>query len=84
MTLMESLQYPIGRFHWAGRSTPSEQSGWIQTIAATPRTLQDAIAGLTPEQLDVPYAWHDVHHVSQIMGLRERRGWISNADHIKG
>jgi len=52
---MENLQYPIGRFHWPGRSTLSDRSGWVRTIATTPRMLQDAIAGLTPEQLDVPY-----------------------------
>jgi uncharacterized damage-inducible protein DinB len=52
---MENLQYPIGRFHWPDNSNPSVRSGWIRTIAKTPSTLQQAIAGLTPEQLDVPY-----------------------------
>ena len=52
---MEALQYPIGRFRWTGASTPEARSNWIRTIAATPATLRDALAGLTAEQLDVPY-----------------------------
>jgi uncharacterized damage-inducible protein DinB len=52
---MEALQYPIGRFRWAGTSTQDDRSSWIQTIAATPSALREAIAGLNPEQLDVPY-----------------------------
>jgi uncharacterized damage-inducible protein DinB len=52
---METLHYPIGRFHWAGQSTPEDRLGWIRIIAATPSALGDAVAGLNAEQLDVPY-----------------------------
>jgi uncharacterized damage-inducible protein DinB len=52
---MEALQYPIGRFAWAGKSTEGDRSKWIRTIARTPSALCDAIAGLSPERLDVRY-----------------------------
>jgi uncharacterized damage-inducible protein DinB len=52
---MEALQYPIGRFDWTAKPAKDDRPGWIRTIAATPSALRDAIAGLTPEQLDVPY-----------------------------
>lgn len=52
---MEALQYPIGRFQWAGTSTPEDRLRWIRIIAATPAALRDAVAGLQPEQLDTRY-----------------------------
>lgn len=52
---MEDLQYPIGRFRWAGGSTAGQRMEWVGIIAATPTALRDAIAGLQPEQLDVRY-----------------------------
>ncbi len=52
---MEDLRYPIGRFEWTGESTPGDRSGWIRSIAQTPSALRDALAGLSEEQLDVPY-----------------------------
>jgi uncharacterized damage-inducible protein DinB len=52
---MEDLPYPIGRFQWTDKFTSDDRAGWIRIIAATPAALRDAIAGLTPEQLDVPY-----------------------------
>jgi hypothetical protein len=53
--MMEALQYPIGRFRWAGTSTAEERGKWIGIIAATPAALHTAIAGLEPDLLDVPY-----------------------------
>jgi len=52
---MEALQYPIGRFHWAGKSTRDDRSRCVLIIAAPPSVLRDAFAGLNPDQLDVPY-----------------------------
>ena len=72
MISIEALQYPIGRFHWPGRATPGERSAWIQTIAATPSKLEQAVAGLTPEQLEVRYrdgGWtvrQVVHHYADV------------------
>jgi hypothetical protein len=65
---MEDLQYPIGRFKWAGQSSTDDRSAWIQVIAATPASLRNAIAGLSAEELDLPYrpgGWTSrqvVHH----------------------
>ncbi len=53
--MMETLQYPIGRFDWAGKLAKGDRTSWIRTIAGTPSALRDAIAGLNAEQLDVPY-----------------------------
>ncbi len=52
---MEDLQYPIGRFQWAGVSTTDERSNWIRIIASTPAALRNAVAGLQPQQLETPY-----------------------------
>jgi uncharacterized damage-inducible protein DinB len=52
---MEDLQYPIGRFEWAAKPAGDSRSTSIRIIAATPSVLREAIAGLSPEQLDVPY-----------------------------
>src|SRR5712671_1506061 len=65
---MEDLRYPIGRFEWAGKATAEDRVAWIGAIAATPAALRSAIAGLSPEQLDIPYrdggwtARQVVHH----------------------
>lgn len=53
--MMEELQYPIGRFRWAGTSNAAQRAQWVGIIAATPAALRAAIAGLQPEQLDVRY-----------------------------
>src|SRR5580698_4942134 len=55
MPTLEELQYPIGRFDWTGRTTQSDRSEWLQIIANTPSSLRAAIAGLSTEQLDIPY-----------------------------
>jgi len=52
---LETLQYPIGRFHLPDSSTPGERKEWIRAIAKTPTALRRAISGLTPDELDSPY-----------------------------
>jgi hypothetical protein len=52
---LEDLQYPIGRFQWAGELTADDRPTWIGIIAATPSRLRDAVMGLTSEQLDTRY-----------------------------
>jgi hypothetical protein len=65
---IEDLQYPIGRFEWPAKPAGDHRSESLRIIAATPSALRDAIAGLSPEQLDVPYregGWSSrqvVHH----------------------
>lgn len=66
---MEDLKYPVGRFD-AGAEVPHiARVKLIDSIAATPRRLRDAVAGMTDTQLDTPYregGWtvrQVVHHV---------------------
>ena len=66
---MEDLRYPIGKF--ANPSNPSfaDIKHAIARIAACPRALRAAVAGLSDAQLDTPYrdgGWtvrQVVHHV---------------------
>jgi uncharacterized damage-inducible protein DinB len=66
---MSDPRYPIGRFERRDVLTPEERAACIDEIAATPRAMRDAVAGLTPQQLDTPYregGWtlrQVVHHV---------------------
>ena len=66
---MEDLKYPVGRFD-AGAEVPHiARVTLIDSIAATPRRLRDAVAGMTDIQLDTPYregGWtvrQVVHHL---------------------
>ncbi len=52
---MENLQYPIGRFEFDPKVTPEKREACIRDIAALPRELRRAVAGLSPAQLDTPY-----------------------------
>src|SRR6185369_850330 len=52
------LRYPVGRFVWDKDRAPltdEERGGLIEQIAAAPGKLREAVAGLSPEQLDTPY-----------------------------
>jgi uncharacterized damage-inducible protein DinB len=66
---MPDLSYPIGRFQRPDALTDSQRRAAIDSIAAAPQRLRDAIAGLNDEQLDTPYrpdGWtvrQVVHHV---------------------
>jgi DinB superfamily len=52
---MEHLQYPIGKFQYAGRSTVQQRQQFIDNIARTPEQLRAAVAGLDEQQLNTPY-----------------------------
>jgi uncharacterized damage-inducible protein DinB len=62
-------RYPVGRFAPPSEFTPALRARFIDEIAAAPRHLRDAVAGLSPEQLRTPYregGWtvaQVVHHV---------------------
>ena len=66
---VEALRFPIGPFDPAGTIGDGERSRYLDSIAATPARLRDAVAGLTAEQLDTPYrpdGWtvrQVVHHL---------------------
>jgi len=69
MTETPDLRYPIGPFRRPAGLSSEERSGMIAAIAETPERLREAVAGLTPVQLDTPYrpgGWtvrQLVHHV---------------------
>jgi hypothetical protein len=52
---MEDLRYPIGKFQYAGVSTPEQRKQFIADIAETPARLKDAVRGLNEEQQNTPY-----------------------------
>lgn len=66
---MEAQRYPIGRFDRSGELRKDQRTAVIDSIAATPERLRQAVRGLTDGQLDTPYregGWtvrQVVHHV---------------------
>lgn len=67
---MEDLKYPIGRFVFDKEVTPEKRRVCINDIAELPIKARQAIAGLSPEQLDTTYrdgGWtvrQVVHHIA--------------------
>jgi hypothetical protein len=63
------LRYPIGEYEPKDALTPAERENAIAQIAALPKRLRDAVAGLSQEQFDTPYrpgGWTVrvvVHHI---------------------
>ena len=66
---MNDPRYPIGRYERRDVLTPDERAAMIEQIAAAPRKMREAAAGLTPQQLETPYregGWtlrQVVHHL---------------------
>ena len=66
---MNDLRFPIGKFTLPAAFTPELRRQYVAEIAACPRELRRAVAGLTQAQLDTPYrdgGWtvrQVVHHV---------------------
>lgn len=64
------LRYPIGKLARQSSLSANERRAAIDAIAAAPRLLRDAVAGLSDSQLDTPYrpgGWtvrQLVHHVA--------------------
>jgi uncharacterized damage-inducible protein DinB len=69
MTETTDPRYPIGGFRRPAHLTPEERTAAIAALAEAPARLREAVAGLTPAQLDTPYrpgGWtvrQVVHHV---------------------
>jgi len=65
----KDLRYPIGKFHYGGKSSDEQRRGFIEQIEQTPGRMRAAVQGLSEEQLDTPYrpeGWtvrQVVHHV---------------------
>ncbi|MDO3410766.1 bacillithiol transferase BstA [Saccharibacillus sp. CPCC 101409] len=67
----EHLRYPIGRYEApGGQDDPERLEAWIEDIRRLPDRLEEAIEGLSEEQLDTPYrpgGWtvrQVVHHLA--------------------
>jgi len=63
------LAFPTGRFQRPARLDPEARAKAIDTVAATPARLREAVRGLTEEQIETPYrpgGWtvrQVIHHV---------------------
>jgi uncharacterized damage-inducible protein DinB len=70
MTDLETLRYPIGKFHTPPTGTEEVRAAHIQTLAELPGRVRAAVAGLNDAQLDTPYregGWtvrQLVHHIA--------------------
>lgn len=66
---MTDERYPIGEFERRDTLNPDERRAMIDTIAAAPARLREAVSGLDEKQLDTPYrngGWtvrQVVHHL---------------------
>ena len=64
------LRYPIGKYDPKASLTSAERAEAIAQIAATPKSLRGAVAGLSQQQFDTPYrpgGWtvrQVVHHLA--------------------
>jgi hypothetical protein len=67
---MEDLRYPIGKFSYDAESTPVKRAAWLRDIAELPAKARNAVAGLSPSQLETSYrdgGWtvsQVVHHLA--------------------
>src|SRR5271165_4590547 len=56
---MEDLRYPIGKFEWVPPENEEQmakrRAQYIDVLAKLPEKFGQAVAGLSPEQLDTPY-----------------------------
>jgi uncharacterized damage-inducible protein DinB len=68
-TALDALRYPIGRFRYGGEADEAARRALIRTIAETPLRLEEAVRGLSADQLETPYrpgGWtlrQVVHHL---------------------
>lgn len=66
---MENQKYPVGRFQRDAEVPHATRAALIDSIAATPQRLREAVMGLNDQQLDTPYregGWtvrQVVHHL---------------------
>lgn len=67
---LESLQYPIGKFHAPATFSQEQRNEWIEAISHLPANLSAVVQGLNDLQLNTPYrpeGWtvrQVVHHVA--------------------
>ena len=64
------LRYPVGKFDFQAAVAPESRPQLIDTLAAAPGRLREAVRGLDEQQLDTPYrpdGWtvrQVIHHVA--------------------
>lgn len=69
--MSDELRYPVGPWIWPTEVTPAERARHIRDIEDLPAKLREAVAGLDPRHLDIPYregGWtirQIVHHVPE-------------------
>lgn len=70
MEELQQLRYPIGKFQVPQSITTDRVKQWIETIAAAPQQIKEAVENLNDKQLDTPYrpgGWtvrQLVHHIA--------------------
>jgi uncharacterized damage-inducible protein DinB len=68
---MSDPRYPIGRFQFSGATDENQRAQLIKDIEQAPKTLRNAISGLSPQQIETPYrdgGWtvrQVIHHVPE-------------------
>jgi hypothetical protein len=67
--MTDDLRYPVGNYSFDTLVDEADYPKLIETIAAAPKVLRDAVKGMSEEQLDTPYrdgGWtvrQVVHHL---------------------
>ena len=65
----DDLRYPVGLCEWSAEVSAEEKRKHIRDISELPAKLREAVAGLAPQHLDIPYregGWtirQIVHHI---------------------
>jgi len=52
---VQDLSYPIGKFAYSAPMTKQQRLAAIDTIEQVPVKMREALRGLSPQQLDMPY-----------------------------
>ncbi len=67
--MTDDLRYPVGLCEWPAEISAEEKRRNLRDIAELPVKLREAVAGLAPQHLDIPYregGWsirQIVHHI---------------------
>src|ERR1022692_1193546 len=67
--MIDELRYPVGPCEWPTEVSAEEKRRHLVDIAELPAKLREAVAGLAPQHLDIPYregGWtirQIVHHI---------------------
>ena len=67
--MSDDIRYPVGPCEWSAEVSAEEKRQHLRDIAALPVKLREAVAGLAPQHLDIPYregGWtirQIVHHI---------------------